>query len=188
MFFTQIKVVPRNHVLIQGRDFFVRSDILNRHFEKISYDQFKKDISVNEKLYNSYDLPTRSTNCSAGYDFKIIMPFILKPGQTITIPTGVKVSMDTNEFLMIVIRSSWGIKHNIRLCNQVGIVDSDYYNNETNEGHILISLKNEGDIDIDLKENDRIVQGIFVPYLTTGDESKINQVRTGGSGSTNGGI
>ena len=38
---------------------------------------------------------------------------------------------------MLLVRSSMGFKYNVRLCNQVGIVDSDYYNNPDNEGHML---------------------------------------------------
>lgn len=45
--------------------------------------------------------------------------------------------MNEDEMLMIVVRSSQGFKYNVRLCNQVGIIESDYYNNETNEGHLL---------------------------------------------------
>ena len=41
------------------------------------------------------------------------------------------------EFLGIYIRSSLGFKYNIRMCNQVGIIDADYYNNKDNEGHIF---------------------------------------------------
>ena len=41
-----------------------------RKFEKISYEQFKKDISEDQNLYESYTLPVRSTKKSAGYDIK----------------------------------------------------------------------------------------------------------------------
>ena len=55
--------------------------------------------------------------------------------------------MNKDEMLMLVVRSSIGFKHNVRLCNQVGIIESDYYDNPTNEGHLFIKLQNEGNDD-----------------------------------------
>lgn len=45
------------------------------------------------------------------------------------IPTGYKATFESDEMLMIVVRSSVGFKYNVRLTNQVGIIESDYYNN-----------------------------------------------------------
>ena len=69
--------------------------------------------------------------------------------------------MNKDEVLLILVRSSMGFKYNIRLCNQVGIVDSDYYNNPDNEGHIFIALKNEGEKVFKVKKGDKFAQGIF---------------------------
>lgn len=154
-----------------------------RFFEKISFEQFKKDVRDNINTYNEYNLPSRSTSCSAGYDFKVIEDFILKPGEIIKIPTGVKVYMQPDEMLMLVIRSSVGFKYNVRLCNQVGIIESDYYNNENNEGHMWLSIQNHGDKDLVVKKGDRIVQGIFAKFLITDDDNSMNK-RKGGIGST----
>ena len=44
-----------------------------RLFEKISFEQFKKDICDDIDLYNSYNIPKRSTKESAGYDFESII-------------------------------------------------------------------------------------------------------------------
>ena len=52
-----------------------------RKFEKISFEQFKKDISDDEKLYESYSLPKRSTKNSAGYDIASLEEYTLKPGE-----------------------------------------------------------------------------------------------------------
>ena len=137
-----------------------------RFFEKISYEQFTKDICDDKELYQGYNLPKRSTKNSAGYDFFAITNLVLHKGESIKIPTGVKVGMDDDEVLLIVVRSSMGFKYNIRMCNQVGVIDSDYYNNMNNEG-------------------DAICQGIFVKYLTVDYEQTNENIRTGGIGSTN---
>lgn len=156
-----------------------------RKFEKISFDQFKKDIKENKNLYEDYLIPKRSTKISAGYDFKAIEEFSLKPGEIKKIPTGIKACMEKDEVLLIVVRSSMGFKYNIRMCNQVGVIDSDYYNNPKNEGHIWIALKNEGDIEYTFKKDEGFAQGIFTKFLTVEEESEIKNVREGGFGSTN---
>ena len=142
-----------------------------RKFEKISYEQFKKDISDDRELYEEYIIPNRETYYAAGYDFHSLFDFVLTPGMTIKIPTGVKVSMENDEVLLILVRGSQGFKYNVRLINQVGVVDKDYYNNSGNEGHIWIGLKNEGEKDYIVNKGDRIAQGIFMKYLLTQDDN-----------------
>lgn len=158
---------------------------MKRGFEKISYSQFEKDVSNNKRLYNEYNLPKRSTKCSAGYDFFAIDDFIIEPGEIKKIPTGIKVFMGSNEMLMLMIRSSMGFKYNVRLCNQVGIIESDYYNNIDNEGHIWVALKNEGEKAFGVIKGDRYIQGVFTEFLTVDDEEEIKCERVGGIGSTN---
>lgn len=156
-----------------------------RKFEKISLEQFKKDTGLTEKEYNEYTLPKRSTKYSAGYDFSALTNFTLNPNEIKLIPTGIKADMNNNEVLMIYIRSSLGFKFNIRMCNQTGIIDKDYYNNEDNEGHIFVKLQNEGNKPKEFKKGENIVQGIFLNYLTVDNEEEITKERIGGVGSTN---
>lgn len=156
-----------------------------RKFEKISLKQFIKDTGLTEKEYNEITLPHRATPQSAGYDFHILEDITLKPGEIKKVPTAIKASMNSDEVLMIYIRSSLGFKYNMRMCNQTGIIDSDYYNNKDNEGHIFIAIQNEGQETVNLKANERFAQGIFMKYLTTDNEEEITSTRTGGIGSTN---
>ena len=155
-----------------------------RYFEKINFEQFKKDISDDLELYNSYNIPKRSTKESAGYDFESIIDFILKPGEIKKIPLGIKANMNSGEVLFLIVRSSQGFKYNVRMCNQVGVIDKDYYNNSDNEGHMWIKLENHGDKDYVVSKGDKIIQGIFIPFLTVDNEEKIDSVRTSGIGST----
>ncbi len=156
-----------------------------RYFEKISFEQFKKDICDDKKLYGEYNLPKRQTKYSAGYDFESLFDFTLKPGESKKLATGIKVNMNSDEMLMIVVRSSLGFKYNARMCNQVGIVESDYYNNLDNEGHLFVKIQNEGVNDLIIKKGDRICQGIFVKFLTVDNEEEIDNKRISGIGSTN---
>ena len=141
-----------------------------RYFEKISFKQFSKDICDDKELYDEYELPKRATKSSAGYDFFALYDIVLHPGEILKIPTGYKAKFNFDEMLMLVVRSSMGFKYNVRMCNQVGIIDSDYYNNSDNEGHMWVSLQNEGKEDYVIKKGSAYCQGIFVKYLTCGDE------------------
>ena len=162
-------------------------------FEKVSKQQFindfqdsftNYDIEEIEKIYDNLKLPKRATVGSAGYDFYTPIDFTLKPHETIKIPTGIRVIINEGWFLAIFPRSGLGFKYRLQLNNTVGIIDSDYYNNENNEGHIFIAIQNEGKETITLKANDRFVQGIFIKYLTVDNEKEIKSARTGGIGST----
>ena len=84
--------------------------------------------------------------------------------------------MNDDEVLWLVDRSSQGFKYNVRMCNQVGVIDKDYYNNKDNEGHIFVKLQNEGTKDYVVKRGDAICQGIFIKYLTVdNEEEKFNE-------------
>ena len=155
-----------------------------RYFEKISFLQFKKDVSDDLELYNSFNLPKRSTKESAGDDFESIIDFTIKPGEIKKIPLGIKANMNSGEVLFLIVRSSQGFKYNVRMCNQVGVIDKDYYNNIDNEGHMWIKLENHGDKDYVVKKGDKIIQGIFMNFLTVDNEEEIVNDRTSGIGST----
>ena len=155
-----------------------------RKFEKISFSQFSRDICDDKCLYDEYNLPKRATLKSAGYDFYAINDFVIRPGEVLKVPTGVKVIMNDDEAFMLYVRSSMGFKYNVRMTNQVGIVDADYYNNSDNEGHMWIKLQNHGDKDFVVNKGCAFAQGIFTKYLVT-DDDDASGVRVSGIGSTN---
>ena len=50
---------------------------MSRYFEKISFDQFRSDVSDDKAMYENYSLPKRSTINSAGYDFEALYDFVI---------------------------------------------------------------------------------------------------------------
>ena len=144
-----------------------------RDFEKISFKQFAKDIKDDKKIYEKYKLPIRDSKATAGYNLFLINHIEIKPNEIIKIPTGLKAYFEEDEVLLIFVRSSMGFKYNIRLVNQVGIIDADYYNNKDNEGHIFIKIQNEGNETVKLKAGEAIAQGIFIKYLTTESDNSL---------------
>ena len=72
-----------------------------RKFEKITFEQFKKDISDNRELYDSFELPKRDSDKTAGYDFSLLEDITIKPGEIKKIPTGIKALFNTDEVLYV---------------------------------------------------------------------------------------
>ena len=164
--------------------------IINRvaKFERISYEQWCKDVTMKiaptEKDYDNIVTPIRKTKGSAGYDFIAPYNIAIHPNAEILIPTGVKCEIEEGYVLELYPRSSLGFKYNLTLANTVGIIDSDYYNNENNEGHIMIKMINNSHNVIHINQGESFAQGVFKQFFITVDDNVINK-RVGGIGSTN---
>lgn len=163
-------------------------------FEKVSWKQFQKDyvdtfgegktINMNDvkDIYDNIKLPCRKTRFSAGHDISIPFNITLPSKERLMIPTGIRCKMETDYVMFIMPRSSLGIKKGLRISNTVPVIDSDYYN-ANNEGHIFVSVINDGREAIKFKAGDHIIQALFIPYGVA-DEENIIVERTGGIGST----
>lgn len=90
---------------------------------------------------------------------------------------------------MIVPRSGVGFRTSTRLCNTVGVVDSDYTNSD-NEGHIWVKLympmieAEDRPNELVINKGDAVCQGIIVPYYQFINEEPPEKQRNGGFGST----
>lgn len=154
-------------------------------FEKVSFNQWLQDCYLlSKEVYDKLIIPKRATKGSAGYDFFAPINFVIPPHGEIKIPTGIKCKITEGFVLEIYPRSSLGFKHRISLSNTVGIIDSDYYGNESNEGHIFIKLYNPKDALVSIAQGEAFAQGIFKSYYFA-EEEDVTEERTGGMGSTN---
>ena len=152
-------------------------------FEKVSQQEFLKACDSLE-IYNDIKLPKRATVGSAGYDFYAPFDITLAPGETIKIPTGIRVQMEVNYVLKLYPRSGLGFKYRLQLNNTVGIIDSDYYYSD-NEGHIFAKITNDSNEGktVTINKGDGFMQGIFIEYGITVDDDT-TEIRNGGFGST----
>ncbi len=161
-------------------------------FEKVSFDNFMRswaedfggDKDSISAIYNSIELPKRATSGSAGYDIYSPVDFVIMPGETVKIPTGIRCRIDDGWVLKIYPRSGLGFKYRLQLNNTVGIIDSDYYYSD-NEGHIFVKITNDSNENktVEIKAGTGFAQGIFVEYGITVDDDA-TAVRNGGFGST----
>lgn len=168
-------------------------------FEKVSFEQWKKDMlsgdfkevysrfpeTALKDMYDKIKLPKRATTGSAGHDFFLPMPMLDIPvNSSINIPTGIRCRMEEGWVLKIYPRSGHGFKYGVHLANSVGVIDGDYAFAD-NEGHIHVKLVNDSLLkkQIELNQGDAFCQGVFVPYGITVDD-EVSAKRTGGFGST----
>lgn len=133
------------------------------------------------------NLPIRKTKYSAGYDVEAaedtIIPSFKKGNKPTLIKTGIKAYMQDDEYLMLANRSSNPAKKGLVMANSIGVIDSDYYNNEDNDGHIMFAFYNIKDEDIVIKKGEAIGQAIFQKFLVA-DNDNAEGKRIGGFGST----
>lgn len=106
-----------------------------------------------------------------------------KTFKPVLVPTGVKAYMGEEEVLILANRSSNPLKQNLILSNGIGVIDSDYYENEDNDGHIMGQFINFGAKPVLIKKGERIFQGMFQPFLLA-DNDVAGGKRVGGHGST----
>ena len=134
------------------------------------------------------NLPVRKTKHSAGYDIEAAEDVVIPPFKNgvkpVLIHTGLKAYCMDDEWFMLANRSSGPMKKNLVLANSLGIIDSDYYGNPSNDGEFMYAYYNMGDEDLEIKKGDVIGQVVFQKYYIVDDDVAENQSRKGGFGST----
>ena len=138
-------------------------------FLHVSEEQYAASAPADALPVANIPLPRRATAGSAGYDFICPADVTLQPGDAITIATGIP-------------RSGLGFKHQVRLANTVGVIDSDYFR-AANEGHIMVRIVNGGDHAVSITKGERFCQGVFLPHGLAEEETVLAD-REGGFGST----
>ena len=114
---------------------------------KIKYIPNSKGEKVGQPFY--------ATQGSAGMDLSACIdePVTIKKGEIKIIPTGIAISLPSNEYVAYVYaRSGLACKKGITLANCVGVIDSDY------RGEIKCALINLGSEDFTVNFGDRIAQ------------------------------
>lgn len=150
-----------------------------RKFDKVK-DEFLKYGQKAEDI----KMPVRATKHSVCYDCYSPIEVDINPGDTELIFTNVKAYCNYDEGFILASTSGMG-KRGIILANGIGIIESDYADNESNDGNIGFMLHNIGKDVYHVKVGDKIGQLFFFKFLTVDNEPEITTVRKGGFGSTN---
>lgn len=164
----------------------VKGKMLNQVEFKEELEEIKFEYVSNSN--KDFELPKRGTKDAAGYDFinpeKVEIPPFSECKKPILVKTGVKSKFPGYLALLLLNRSSNPGKKGLILANGIGLVDADYYNNETNEGEIGFLFINIKDEPVVIEKGDKLGQGMFTPFARITNEKQIDATRQGGFGST----
>ena len=149
-----------------------------RKFAKIK-DEF---LMYNQKA-EDIKMPVRATKHSVCYDCYSPISVDIAPGDTELIFTNVKAYCNTDEGFILASTSGLGTR-GIILANGIGIIESDYADNESNDGNIGFMLHNIGKNTYHVNVGDKIGQIFFFKFLSVDDDEEITTIRKGGFGST----
>ena len=92
-------------------------------------------------------LPTYATDGSAAMDIYSPEEYTINPGETVIIPTGLKVNIPHGYALLIQPRSGLSRKSKLRIPNTPGLIDSDYHE----EIGVIIENTDEPVKDVDVE-------------------------------------
>lgn len=155
-------------------------------------DSYLTGVVKVKKLFKNVELPKLATKGSAGADLRAylfdedtdekVTKIVLQPNQKAKIHTGLAFQLPKNTAMLLLPRSSVGIKKGLILQNTVGLLDSDY------TGECMIFVKNVGDEPVEIENGERLVQAVIVPYVKPAffevDELDKTERGNGGFGST----
>lgn len=110
----------------QKQDFLMRfiGLIFNAFFENEGV--FKRIITIPYELCKEVSIPKYANAGDAGMDLYSPDEYIIDPGETVIIPTGIKMAIPKGYAILIQPRSGQSVKTKLRVANTPGLIDSGY--------------------------------------------------------------
>ncbi|NLN04309.1 MAG: dUTP diphosphatase [Clostridiaceae bacterium] len=137
-----------------------------------------------ERCRDDVILPTYANKYDAGMDIRSCEDIVIKPNETVIVPTGLKFAIPEGYEIQVRPRSGLSYKTPLRISNSPGTIDAGY------RDEVGIIVTNISQIEaIEIKKNDRIAQIVLqrvpeIVFREVDDISKIGSNRGGGFGST----
>lgn len=141
------------------------------------------DIYV-ETCRDDVELPTYARQGDAGMDIRADMGITIGPGDTVVIPTGLKMAIPAGYEIQVRPRSGMSAKTSLRVANSPGTIDSGYRDEIG-----IIMWNSSTDDSYEIKKGDRIAQIVLnevpkINFIPTDNVKLIGEDRGGGFGST----
>ena len=137
-----------------------------------------------KKLNDKAIIPAYGSAYAAGADLYACIEndVLVKPHETVLIPTGIAIELPEGLAGLIYARSGLATKKGLAPANKVGVVDCDY------RGEVKVSLHNHSEVPQTVAVGERVAQLVITPYITaefvTVDELSETVRGAGGFGST----
>lgn len=117
---------------------------------------------VNPLIGLEIPAPQYETEGAAAMDLRacISSPVSIPARGQQLVKTGIAINMtDPGLVAIVASRSGLSLKHQVRVAQGVGVIDSDYH------GEIAVILANDGNVDYVVNPGDRIAQLLFQPVV-----------------------
>lgn len=128
-------------------------------------------------------LPVYASPGACAFDLALMEDATIQPGEIVRLRTGLIIRVPQGYTLLIAARSSLPRKYGLCVPQGFGIVDNDFCGPDD---ELLLQLLNFTDKPTSVKKGDRLVQGMFVPFVK-GEFREVNEMNhktRGGFGST----
>lgn len=129
-------------------------------------------------------IPAYAREGDAGMDVRAAETVVIKPEQTVLVPTGLKVAIPDGFEIQVRPRSGLSLKTSLRIANAPGTIDSGY------RDEVCVIVHNVSkDSDVTVEKGDRIAQFVLqrVPKIQFTQVQSVKEIGTdrgGGFGST----
>ena len=120
------EVLKQSDLSPMKQDFLMRfiGIIFNAFFENEGV--FKRIITIPYELCREVNIPKYANPGDAGMDLYSPDEYTIDPGETVIIPTGVKMAIPKGYAILIQPRSGQSAKTKLRIANTPGLIDSGY--------------------------------------------------------------
>ena len=121
----------------------------------------QEEITVLVSLQENAEEPTYGTDGAAGADVRACLSenVIIAPGESLLIPTGLKMAIPMGYEIQVRPRSGLALKHQITVLNTPGTIDADY------RGEVGVILINHGQRPFVVEPKMRIAQLVLAPVV-----------------------
>lgn len=120
------EVLKQSDLSPMKQDFLMRfiGIIFNAFFENEGV--FKRIITIPYELCREVNIPKYANPGDAGMDLYSPDEYTIDPGETVIIPTGIKMAIPKGYAILIQPRSGQSVKTKLRIANTPGLIDSGY--------------------------------------------------------------
>lgn len=110
-----------------------------------------------KKLSQDAILPRYATDGSGCFDLFYKEDYEEEFDLVLEVSTGLSFEIPSGYVMLVFSRSGHGFKHDVRLSNCVGVIDSDY------RGEVKVKLRGDDYNNLDFKYGDAVAQAMIVP-------------------------
>ena len=136
------------------------------------------DIKI-KKLHSSAQEPTYGTDGAACFDLYSVSDTVVHARDSNVVRTGLVFEIPEGYVMRIYSRSGQAFKHEVRLSNCVGVIDSDF------RGEVMVKLANDSNyVALNVKTGDRIAQAEITPVIRVGfkEVEEVSDTKRGEAG------